>query len=242
MTDLDLPALREAVAKPTPYYEHAGITIYHGDCRDILPYVTADVVVTDPPYNVGKVYGLSVDDSRDDYEAWCRSWFTALHAPTIAFTCGHRNVTMWGRIQEPDWIICWFKPAAMVRSPFGACNWEPVMFYGDTRTHKGCRVDVVRAGIVPIPDSCLSGHPCPKPDQWAVGLVRMLSDAGETILDPFMGSGTTLVAAKQLVRKAIGIEIEERYCEIAVKRLAQEVLPLEPHEPEPTQGDMLEAP
>ena len=224
---------------PEPYYSHAGITIYHADCRAILPHVTADVVVTDPPYNVGKVYGAAVDDSKADYEEWCAGWFGALCAPTIAFTCGHRNVSMWGRIREPDWIICWFKPAAMVRSPFGACNWEPIMFYGNTRPHKGCRVDVVRAGIVPIPDSALKGHPCPKPDQWAIGLVRMLSDFGETILDPFMGSGTTLVAAKRLGRKAIGIEIEEKYCAIAVQRLQQEVLPLEPVAPEPAQADLL---
>lgn len=70
-------------------------------------------------------------------------------------------------------------------------------------------------------------HPCPKPESLMLELVRLFSDAGESILDPFMGSGTTLVAAKRLGRRSIGIEVEEKYCEIAAKRLAQEALPLE---------------
>jgi len=67
-------------------------------------------------------------------------------------------------------------------------------------------------------------HPCPKPIRWVTWLTSMVSQEGETVLDPFMGSGTTLRAARDLGRKAIGIEIEERYCEIAARRLDQAVL------------------
>jgi len=67
-------------------------------------------------------------------------------------------------------------------------------------------------------------HPTEKPIELYCSFIELFTDAGDLILDPFMGSGTTLVAAKQLGRKAIGIEIEERYCEVAVKRLAQGVL------------------
>jgi DNA modification methylase len=72
-----------------------------------------------------------------------------------------------------------------------------------------------------------ASHPTPKPSQLLNTLVRQFTDPGETILDPFMGSGTTLIAAKRLGRKAIGIELNEKYCEIAAKRLAQGALPLE---------------
>jgi site-specific DNA-methyltransferase (adenine-specific) len=72
-----------------------------------------------------------------------------------------------------------------------------------------------------------NGHPCPKPLGLMRWLVARVSKPNETVLDPFMGSGTTLLAAKDMGHRAIGIEIEERYCEIAAKRLSQEVLPLE---------------
>lgn len=209
-----------------PFYEQSGITIYHGDCRDVLPYL--DVVrlcVTDPPYNVGINYGEATDDSRTDYEAWCAAWFKQVRAKSTAtaIASGAANVAMWCRIQAPDWIIGWHKPAAMGRCLVGFNNWEPVLFYGKAKPNRG--TDVVTAGI--LPDAALQGHPCPKPERWALGLISLLSDAGETVLDPFAGTGTTLVAAKRLCRPAIGIEITEAYCEIAAKRLQQEALPLE---------------
>lgn len=205
-----------------PYFEDAGITIYHSDCAEILPMLPqVDHVLTDPPYNVGLDY--SNGDDRADYESWCAEWFSLLTASSIALTPGTVNVSMWCRIKEPHWIIGWHKPAAMGPSPFGVCNWEPVLFWGKPKRNRG--VDVIQAGIVS--DRSLDGHPCPKPEKWATGLIALLSDPGSTILDPFMGSGTTLVAAKRLGRKAIGIEIEERYCEIAANRLAQGALPME---------------
>lgn len=79
---------------------------------------------------------------------------------------------------------------------------------------------------MPPPSDAQGEHPCPYPEALPKRCILATSDAGDTVLDPFMGSGTTLRAAKDLGRKAIGIEIEERYCEIAAKRMAQEVLPL----------------
>src|SRR5262245_22837934 len=108
-----------------PYYAADGIELYHGDCRELLASLAYDVAITDPPYNVGLDY--CDGDRRPDYEAWCRSWFTALQPATaIALTPGIINLAMWYRIAVPHWLIAWIKPAAMGRSPFGFCNWEPV--------------------------------------------------------------------------------------------------------------------
>jgi DNA modification methylase len=194
----------------TPYYDHAGITIYHGDCREILPTLPkVDLVLTDPPYGVGKRYA-SYEDTQQNLSGLIPLIFVA---GKVIVTPGVNNVHEY---PKPEWILCWWKPNAMVRSAVANANiWEPILVYG-------CGYVFGRDGI----EVCLTpqpiGHPCPKP----IKLFRWLISKVEAnlILDPFMGSGTTLVAAKELGRRAIGIEIEEKYCEIAVKRLSQEVL------------------
>lgn len=207
-----------------PFYEQDGVTIYVGDCRDILPRLqSVDAIITDPPYNVGYEYGEDVDDNQteSDYQGWCHSWFwwCKRKSNRIAVSPGIANLGTWHKIEQPDWVLCWHKPAAMGRCRFGFSNWEPVIAYGKPAKAKN---DVFQATIKPDPS--IDGHPCPKPLKWGQELVAMFSDEGDTVLDPFAGSGTVLVAAKYSGRKAIGIEINEEYAKIAAKRLEQGTL------------------
>ena len=215
------------------YYQDDYCTIYHGDCRDILPLLDpVDLVLTDPPYNVGVSYGQHDDDmNQDTLKKWIESWFIpCLDIADTVLINDPVNMLIYGNLAQWKWLLCWYKPAAMGRSPVGFMNWEPVMMWG-----KGGKTgnDVVKAPI--ISDSSITAHPCPKPLAWGTGFISLFSTA-ETILDPFMGSGTTLVAAKDLQRQAIGIEIDEKYCEIAADRLASfEPLPLLPVDPAPAE-------
>ena len=202
-----------------PYYEHAGITIYHGDCREVLPQLPkVDLVLTDPPYNVGLSY--CDGDARGDYREWCESWFRLAGRPLV-FTPGSVNLGMWFDIEKPTWTCSWVKTNQNSFTPLGGPNmWEPVLVYGRPRI----RVDR-DVWIVPIAgqDEC-EGHPCPKSLRAWSQLLKSFTEETDLVLDLFLGSGTTAVAAKNLNRRAIGIEIEEKYCEIAAKRLSQEVL------------------
>lgn len=207
---------------PKPYYDKDGITIYNADCREILPFIGEfDLCLTDPPYNVGIEYGPGSSDNlaREDWFAWARDWFNPCRkiSETLLIT-GQARLPDYALIEPWKWLLCWHKPAAMGRSPVGLCNWEPVAMWGKGSS---AGVDVIVAPI--IPDRAIDGHPCPKPFKWGTGFISLFPKA-DRILDPFMGSGTTLVAAKQLGRRAVGIEIEEKYCQIAVQRLAQEVM------------------
>ena len=207
---------------PEPYFQDESCTIYHGDCREILPELgPVDLVLTDPPYNVGIDY--SDGDNRADYESWCGEWFAMLPQP-ILLTPGMVNLGMWMRIHEPTWTIAWVKPNQCSPSRIGGFNaWEPVLVYG--RIGKRIGHDTFSTAIK-TNQHYVGDHPCPKDLHSWSRILAMASEVGQTILDPFMGSGTTLRAAKDLGRKAIGIEIEERYCEIAARRLSQMVLPL----------------
>jgi len=203
---------------PDPYYDRDGITIYCADCMDVLPHLPkVDLVLTDPPYGVGFKYESFVDDDA--------SWRHVLEVLRYLVVNHTSAVCMsFARLWEMPparWAACWFKPGSVRRSRAGGWStWEPVLLYGnrwkianDTLRLPDCTNHTPEA----------AGHPCPKPLQLFKWLISGRDDVG-TVLDPFMGSGTTLVAARDMGCKAIGIEIEEKYCEIAVKRLAQGVL------------------
>ena len=236
---------------PTPYYEHAGIVIYRGSCQEILPFVQRGyVLLTDPPYGVE----LGTSDSRGDGHGLAKVGYLSYEDTTLNFEtlvvpiltlgieCAVRGAVFVGkrtnRLPNPACIGGIYCPSAVGRNPFGFTNLMAVFFYGHDPTlfTKGAQHTVRMSTEI----AERNGHPCPKPLGWMKWLVGIVSELGETIVDPFMGSGTTLLAAKQLGRRAIGIEIEERYCEIAVKRLAQEVLPLEPPSLEPEQTELLD--
>ena len=193
----------------TPYYEHAGITIYHGDCRD-WPSLTADLVVTDPPYpnNAGHfVNGIAA--AFDVFARFvARRWFvfwSQLDRPPIRLPLVARHV--------------WYRT-----NTNRADNYEAIYEFA-AEPERPSRVfphSVVYPGLT----GCLeaNGHPTQKPELLMRQLIALRGEIG-LVVDPFMGTGTTLVAAKRLGRRAIGIEIEQKYCEIAVERLAQEALP-----------------
>lgn len=204
-----------------PYYDEDGCTIYHGDCREFLPRLSADGydrAITDPQYGIGENYASGHDDERDIGLSLLVLTYLRGTATTTALTCGVRNLFAY---PKPTWTGSFYYPSATGCGPWGFCCWQPILFYGkDPFGGTGLRPDSYKSTEA----ADKNGHPCPKPiGQWK-WLLNRVSLPGELIFDPFMGSGTTLVAAKDLGRRAIGIEIEEKYCEIAAKRLSQKVL------------------
>lgn len=226
-----------------PYYEHAGITIYHGDCREVLPTLAqVDLIVTDPPYGVKwrsnyrqeRFESIHGDDSVEAALEGVRLGLRALRDGRHVYAFGKFDFSGL-HVSSPVELI-WDKGAMTTGNlsiPWGKQH-EPIQFfvYQSSTAHrdsgKGALSARLRRGsVLQVPRVNGNGkdeHPTEKP----VLLLRMLIEAssciGETVLDPFSGVGTVLQAAKEETRRAIGIEIEERYCEIAAKRLSQEVM------------------
>jgi len=212
-----------------PYYQDtkAGITIYHGDCREILPTLEkVDLVLTDPPYGIN--HPCDFHSRGRDALATCRDY------PQVKGDNEPFDPSIW--ISGP--CILWGGNhfASKLPNQSGWLVWDKER--PDDLDQATCELawsNVVKGvrrfrylwhGMIRAGDDDLE-HPTQKPlalMTWCLSL-RWTKDA-QTILDPFMGSGTTLRAAKDLGRKAIGIELEERYCESAARRLSQEVLAL----------------
>lgn len=282
-----------------PYYEDGFVTLYHGDSREIVPRLgMVDLVVADPPYNIGKASW----DWIDDYREWSREWieaasdrltrpggFWCFHSDPLVLADLARMVEAAGRaavsfitLDKSAWSIAkryanagtkTFPAAAEYatfhrrevyaeeireirnmhgltraqfdalispsQKPTGLCyRWE----HGE-RVPQAAAVRAIRehfgvdltlpvfhnpskaASVWRFPMPEMNGHPTPKPLGLVTRIVESTTDIGGLVLDPFAGSGTTLRAAKDCGRSAIGIEIDEQYCEIAARRMTQDALP-----------------
>ncbi|MCM2374154.1 DNA-methyltransferase [Aporhodopirellula aestuarii] len=243
-----------ASALPEPYYDQDGITIYHGDCRDVLPMIEADLVLTDPPYGVTQQEWDSIESVRD----------VVASAPLAVFTTGerllaslvealpkqYRHIWVWDRVNHnTDFLNAARRPMRAheliaVFSRETQYTFEPVKWKGHQVSRKTqgdnghgtygfagkgkdigkVKTDMHPRSIISVKGQKTSGvnHPTEKPVALYEYLIQ--SYPAEITVDPYMGSGTTLVAARNCGRRCIGIERELEHCETAVRRLAQRVL------------------
>jgi len=201
-------------------------TLYLGDCREILPTLPkVDAVITDPPYGIGFEYEgykdteINLQELVTFFVPFCREIATRL-----IVTCGNTNIALY---PKADWYGAWTFDTTSSRGKLGWSQWQPLLFYGEDIS-KGTKSvgevlksDRIHCSVRPdqIAASKSWGHTCSKPIEFMNAALLRFSLVEETILDPFMGSGTTGVAAMQLGRKFIGIEIEPKYFDIACERI-----------------------
>lgn len=216
-----------AMSLPTPYYEQDGITIYHGDCREILPHLPkVDLVLTDPPYNCGKDYGTYKDNiTPGEYHHFMKMvvGFCRDMALNQFWVAPRYQLPLWSEL-IPDYHLIVVRRGAMGPYRGGwSDQFQIALAVGKPSRCTPDLWDKIRLkGEGYFFREETFGHPGYTPYPIMAKAVDLLST--KIVCDPFCGTGTSIVAAKQLGRKAIGIEIEEKYCEIAVKRLGQGVL------------------
>ena len=227
-----------------PYWQNETLTLYCGRAEEVLPTLDlsgVDAFLTDPPYGIngGRSHkdNYLMSDWEDTLEA-----VQCTFGPIVSYMMNTiaRGAVTPGKFalmfypQFQDFGVFW-SPSDQGRGPWGFNAASPILYYGTSPTNKlGSRPS---SYFIQPDKGNIGWHPCPKPIAAWMWLMSMVSLEGETIIDPFVGSGTTLVAAQRLQRKAIGIEIEEKYCEGIVKRLMNETPPLPM--PIETQGDLI---
>jgi site-specific DNA-methyltransferase (adenine-specific) len=218
-----------------PYYSDESVSIYLGNCLEILPELpVSDLLLTDPPYGIGLKMVMNHGTNKNRIHD-AADWNNRIPSPAI-FDLIHersRNQIIWGcnyfgsniksvgrivhdkQLEIADTKLKWSE------ADIASCSMQnrvTIFRYRWNGNVQGSSINWNNTG------EDARRHPTQKPLSLMRHCVATYSKPGDVILDPFMGSGTTLRAAKDLGRKAIGVEIEEKYCEIAAKRMAQEVL------------------
>ena len=216
-----------------PYYEDEWVTLYHGDCREVTAWLDADVLVTDPPYGRAwkqgdtktarggrsdKHDGIVHDETTEERDAALAMWGDR---PALAFgdlTLPPPTGTKLTLVYDKGGDAGFTGAVGGYRR-----NVEGIYLLGAHGSELGGRSAVISTSVSAGGNLArTTGHPHTKPQDVLTVLLEHCPPG--TIADPFAGSGSTLVAAKRLGRKAIGVELDERYCEITAKRLAQGVL------------------
>lgn len=240
----------------TPYYDDGTVTIYHGDCREIVEDVEFDAIVTDPPYGSG-YYETDLDVFAS---LMCETEVDRIDTP-MAVLGYPETLVRWCvelRMVPDEWVTWWPSNGACRGVNYNGLRRESeaVAIFGTNRLYELRQVrtassrriidanyrgekqrgdshgeaDTRRLSDVwtmAAPGLAFQSHKRQHPNEKPTTLMSLLVQGFDgAILDPFMGSGSTLRAAKDLGRRAIGVEVEERYCEIAAKRMGQEVLEL----------------
>lgn len=208
---------------PKPYYQDGSVVLYHGDCREILPSLQIDTLITDPVWPNATAEIIGIDRPFELFNEMYSALPNGIRRMAFHLGCDSdplllRCVTM------PFFRVAWMeyvRPHYKGRVMYGS---DVVYMYGDPpKSREGARVVPGR-----YIDSSSGGkeanHPCPRKLNHVRWIVRFWTDDNETVCDPFCGSGTTLLACKLNSRSCVGIEIDERYCEIAANRLRQKVL------------------
>ena len=231
-----------------PYYQDDHVTLYHGDCRDVLAGMADEsvaAVLTDPPYterthsqaktNKGRGHGVKAIDFAPLQAADLSTMLTECGRVSqgwVVATLSYQHAFAYDE-SPPDGLRClrlgvWVKtnPMPQISADRPGQGWESIAYMH--------RADVKpswngggKAGNYVLPVQQGEGHPTVKPLAMLADWVRLFTSPGDTVLDPFAGSGTTLRAAKDEGRRAIGVEYWEPYCELIARRLSQDVLDLE---------------
>ena len=241
VADAEQPAAPLRFGAIKPYYidPRSGITIIHADARDVVAEISGggmtklDCFVTDPVYGVSGDGGsvkqggaAKYDGDFDDTPEYVRQVCVPVVANLIqlgmsgALTPGTRCLMHYPQLAD---IGCFYHPAATGCGPWGFMSCTAILFYGKRHNDDG---GPTSTGRTVTETAERFGHPCTKPIKAWTWLVNKVAGRSRSVLDPFMGSGTTLRACKDLGLLAVGVDISEAYCEIAAKRLSQEVLAL----------------
>jgi len=203
------------------------IKLILGDCLEEMkkiPDKSIDLVLTDPPYGLGFNYD-NFEDTQENLKKLVDAFMPEVLriGIVVAITPGVNNINLY---PKPTWILPWIYRGGANYSSWGFNCWQPVLVYGKDpylRDNLGCRSDVIEDNI----PAEKNGHPCPKPISFIKKLIiRTSTRKTDKILDPFMGSGTTGVACKELSMDFIGIEISPEYFKIAEQRIKNTTPPL----------------